>query len=50
MITWFAIICYKWEIDDIRKNIIVNIGVPISDKKVKREAYENDVSPDFRRS
>ena len=27
--TWFAIVCYKWEIDDIRKNLIVNVGVPI---------------------
>ena len=27
--TWFSIVCYKWEIDDIRKNLIVNVGVPI---------------------
>ena len=29
MYTWFSIVCYKWEIDDIRKNLIVNVGVPI---------------------
>ena len=28
--TWFSIVCYKWEIDDIRKNLIVNVGVPIA--------------------
>ena len=27
MLVWFAIICYKWEIDDRRKNLI-EIGVP----------------------
>ena len=28
-LTWFAIICYKWEIDDIRKHLI-EIGIPHS--------------------
>ena len=27
IITWFAIICYKWEIDDRRKHLI-EIGIP----------------------
>ena len=26
-ITWFAIICYKWEIDDRRKHLI-EFGIP----------------------
>lgn len=55
MITWFAIICYKWEIDEIRKNIIVNIGEPLSDNngQPNREngniySHERDeISPKF---
>ena len=51
VITWFAIICYKWEIDEIRKNIIVNVGVPVAHHKdSRRSEYERDKSPDFGRS
>ena len=28
MVTAFAVVCYKWEIDDIRRQII-EIGVPL---------------------
>ena len=50
-ITWFAIICYKWEIDEVRKNIIVNVGVPVAHQnELRRQEYEREKSPEYRRN
>mmetsp|Transcript_8454 Transcript_8454/g.14185 ORF Transcript_8454/g.14185 Transcript_8454/m.14185 type:complete len:87 (+) Transcript_8454:846-1106(+) len=29
VLTWYAVVCFKWEIDEIRRNII-QIGLPVS--------------------